>query len=52
MSIISRILEVVRSLTSNEANTDAPNGVRVPPPDEGPVAMPDREPMQDPDKDT
>jgi hypothetical protein len=32
-------------LTSNEANTDVPPGTRVPPSDDGPVPMPDREPQ-------
>jgi hypothetical protein len=45
MSIMSKISEAVRSLTSDKANTDVPEGVRVPPPDEGAVPRPDREPM-------
>lgn len=47
MSIFSSISNFVRSLTSNKANTDAPDGVHVPPTDEGAVPM-DREPMQEP----
>jgi hypothetical protein len=45
VSIISRITETVRNLTSNEANTDVPPGTDVPPPDQGAVPRPDREPM-------
>ncbi len=45
MSILSKLSAAVRSLTSNKANTDVPKGVGVPPTDEGPVPMPDREPM-------
>jgi hypothetical protein len=41
---MSKLSEAVRSLTSNKANTDVPPGVRVPPPDEGAVPRPDREP--------
>jgi hypothetical protein len=48
MRLITKISDFVRSLTSNEANTDAPDGVRVPPPEDGPVPRPDREPMQEP----
>jgi hypothetical protein len=44
LSILSRLSEAVRSLTSNKANTDVPPGVRVPPPEEGAVPRPDREP--------
>jgi hypothetical protein len=44
VSILSRLSEAVRSLTSNKANTDVPPGVRVPPPEEGAVPRPDREP--------
>ena len=45
MSIISRLTEAVRSLTSNKANTDVPPGTAVPPPEEGAVPRPDREPV-------
>lgn len=45
MSIISKLSDVVRSLTSNDANADVPDGTDVPPPDEGAVARPDREPQ-------
>ena len=41
---MSRLSEAVRSLTSNKANTDVPPGVRVPPPEQGAVPRPDREP--------
>ena len=43
MSIMSKLADAVRSLTSNKANTDVPPGVRVPPP-EGAVPRPDRAP--------
>lgn len=45
MSIKSKLLDAVKSLTSEEANTDVPDGVRVPPAQEGAVPRPDREPM-------
>ena len=45
MSIMSKLSEAVRSMTSNKANTDAPAGVSVPPTDEGAVPMPEREPQ-------
>ena len=45
MSILSKLSEAVRSLTSNKANTDVPPGTPVPPPEEGAVPRPDREPM-------
>ena len=45
MSILSKLSEVVRSLTADKANTDVPPGVRVPPPEEGAVPRPDREPV-------
>ncbi|MGH2919342.1 MAG: hypothetical protein ACRDLS_12215 [Solirubrobacteraceae bacterium] len=35
----------MRSLTSDKTNTDVPPGVEVPPPEEGAVSRPDREPM-------
>jgi hypothetical protein len=41
---MSKLADAVRSLTSNKANTDAPPGVPVPPPEEGAVPRPDREP--------
>jgi hypothetical protein len=45
MSILSKLSEAVRSLTSNKANTDVPSGTPVPPPEEGAVPRPDRKPM-------
>lgn len=45
MSIMSKLSEAVRSLTSDKANTDVPEGVDVPEPDDGAVPRPDREPM-------
>jgi hypothetical protein len=45
LSLMSRLSKLVRSLTSNEANTDVPPGTRVPPPDDGAVPRPDREPV-------
>ena len=45
MSIKNSLSKLVRSLTSNEANTDVPPDVSVPPADQGPVPRPDREPM-------
>ena len=45
MPIMSKLSEFVRSLTSHEANADAPEGVDVPPPEQGAVPRPDREPM-------
>ena len=45
MSLLSRLSKAVRSLTSNEANTDVPPGTRVPPPEDGAVPRPDREPQ-------
>jgi len=42
---MSSLSKVVRSLTSNKANTDVPQGVDVPATDEGPVPRPDREPQ-------
>ena len=45
MSVFSKLSNMVRSLTSNEANTDVPAGTEVPPPEEGAVPRPDREPM-------
>ena len=44
MSILSKLADAVRSMTSNKANTDVPRGVRVPPPEEGAVPRPDRPP--------
>ena len=54
MSIMSRLANLVRSMTSNKANTDVPSGVRVPSPEEGAVPRPDREPMAgfEPDRDS
>lgn len=45
MAIMSKLADFVRSLTSNKANTDASPGAEVPPPDQGPVPMPEREPQ-------
>jgi len=45
MSILSKLSNAVRSLTSDKANTDVPPGVDVPAPDDGAVPRPDREPM-------
>jgi hypothetical protein len=45
MSLMSRLSKAVRSLTSNKANTDVPPGTRVPPPEDGAVPMPDRQPQ-------
>ncbi|MEA2156066.1 MAG: hypothetical protein QOE11_2206 [Solirubrobacteraceae bacterium] len=45
MSLMSKLSEAVKSLTSNKANTDVPPGVSVPSPDDGAVPRPDREPM-------
>ncbi len=42
---MSSLSEFFRSLTSKEANTDVPKGVDVPPPEDGAVPRPDREPM-------
>ena len=47
MSIMSRLSKAFRSLTSNEANTDAPPGADVPPPEDGAVDRPDRDPVAD-----
>jgi hypothetical protein len=46
VSIMSRLSEVVRSLTSDKANTNVPPGTPVPPPEEGAVPRPDRAPME------
>lgn len=43
MSIMKKITDMVKSLTSEKANADPSPGVRVPPTDEGAVPM-DREP--------
>ncbi len=45
MSVFSKLSDMVRSLTSNKANTDVPPGTSVPDPDDGAVPRPDREPM-------
>ena len=45
MSVFSKLSNMVRSLTSNQANTDVPAGTDVPDPEDGAVARPDREPM-------
>lgn len=41
---MSKLSKAVKSLTSEEANEDAPQGVHVPPQEEGAVPRPDREP--------
>ncbi len=41
---MSKLSKAVKSLTSDEANKDVPQGVSVPPPDGGAVPRPDREP--------
>ncbi len=45
MSVFSKLSNMVRSLTSNKANTDVPPGTHVPAPEDGAVPRPDREPM-------
>jgi hypothetical protein len=45
VSILSKLSNAVKSLTSDKANTDVPPGVDVPEPDDGVVPRPDREPM-------
>lgn len=45
MAIMSKLSQFVRSLTSDKANTDVPAGAEVPPPEDGAVSMPDREPQ-------
>ena len=45
MAIMSKLSDFVKSLTSNKANTDVPPGIDVPPPEEGAVPRPDREPQ-------
>lgn len=45
MSVFSKLSNMVRSLTSNKANTDVPPGTHVPRSDGGAVPRPDREPM-------
>ena len=45
MSIMSKLSDAVRSLTSNKANTDVSPGTDVPSPDQGAVPRPDREPQ-------
>lgn len=45
MSIMSQLSKFVRGLTSDKANTDVPEGTHVPPPEDGAVPRPDREPM-------
>jgi hypothetical protein len=54
VSILDKLSKFVRSLTSNEANEDAPSNVDPPPADAGPVEMPDREPMvgHEPERDS
>jgi hypothetical protein len=42
---MARLSQFVRSLTGDKPNTDVPPGVHVPPPEEGAVARPDREPV-------
>ena len=45
MSIMSKVSEFVRSLTSNRGNTDVPPGTDVPSPDVAAVPRPDRDPQ-------
>ena len=45
MSVFSKLSNMVRSLTSHDANVDVPKGTDVPDPQEGAVARPDRDPM-------
>ncbi len=45
----SRVTKAVRSLTSNEGNTDVPPDADVPPPEGGAVPRPDREPVPTPE---
>lgn len=45
MSIMSKVSEFVRSLTSNQGNTDVPPGTDVPSSDEAAVPRPDRDPQ-------
>jgi hypothetical protein len=45
VSILAKLSNAVRSLTSNKANTDVPPSVDVPPPEKGAVPRPDRDPM-------
>lgn len=45
MSILTKLTNAVKSLTSDKANTDVPPGVDVPEPDEGAVPRPDRKPQ-------
>jgi hypothetical protein len=45
VSILSKLSDAVKSLTSDKANTDVPPGTEVPEPDDGAVPRPDREPM-------
>jgi hypothetical protein len=45
MTIFAKLTNLVRSLTSDKANTDVPPGTVVPPPEDGAVPRPDREPM-------
>ena len=44
MSVMSSLSKLVRSLTSNKANTDVPPGTHVPSPDVAAVPRPDRPP--------
>ena len=44
MSIMSKLTDVVRSLTSNKANTDVPPGTDVPSSEKDAVPRPDRKP--------
>ena len=49
MSNESKVPKAVRSLTSNEDNTDVPDGTTVPPPEGGAVPRPDRDPVPTPE---
>jgi hypothetical protein len=54
LSILTKLSNLVRSLTSNEANTDVPPSGDVPPTEDGAVPRPDRKPMAgyEPDRDS
>jgi hypothetical protein len=45
LSILSKLSEAFRSLTSNQANEDVPEGAEVPSTDQAAVPRPDREPQ-------
>ncbi len=49
---MSSLSKLVRSMTSDKANTDVPPGVDVPPQEDGAVPRPDREPVAGFESDT